>query len=66
MKRLITIIAALALFSCSKDDSGRCTTCTETNSGYSQKFCGTRRDVKIFEDELKRQGANFGQKWTCK
>lgn len=66
MKTIITILTVIIMASCNKDDSIRCTTCKEQNTGYSQQFCGTRREVKAFEDQLKRTGSNFGQKWSCK
>jgi hypothetical protein len=63
-------MVAITIMSCEKDDFGNkgsvCTTCTERNSGYSQKYCGSPSEVDFFERELKRQGSNLGQNWNCK
>lgn len=71
MKKFLIAIAVVGfLMSCKKDDLGNrgsvCTTCTESKSGYSQKYCGSPREVDLFERELKRIGANSGQSWSCR
>ena len=67
MKKTLTFIAAIWLLtSCSKDGGIICTTCTESKSGYSQQYCGSPREVKTFERELKRTGGNLGQNWSCR
>lgn len=65
MKKLIIILFVVGLISCSKDDGTFCTTCRESNTGVEQKFCGTRSSVKAFKDTIKKNGAYYGQNWTC-
>ena len=59
---LTAIIVALAFpFSSCK----KCTTCTEKNTGYTSDYCGTSKQVKDFEKELKDEGSKVGQDWEC-
>lgn len=66
MKFKSILTAFILLASCSKDKGITCTTCTESKSGYSQEYCGSPKEVKTFQDELKRQGKNIGQNWSCR
>ena len=73
MKKLIIIIAILALAACEKSSTlnptgvgNVCAYCTEQNSGYqADPFCGTPQEVDVFVKELKKQGSSIGQSWSC-
>jgi len=43
----------------------KCITCTESQTGYTTEYCGTSKQVKDFENELKSQGSTYGQTWNC-
>jgi hypothetical protein len=72
MKKLL--LAGLLLFAISCDKEGNpinpakvCCDCTEANTGYVDldAYCGTNKEVDLFITELKQQGAQAGQSWTC-
>ena len=65
MKKTLTLV--LAIMACSFLFSGckKCVTCTEANTGVTSDYCGTNKNVKDFENELKRQGSAVGQNWSC-
>ena len=65
MKKLIIIIAALALFSCKKDDI-KCATCIEERTQYPIEYCGTKKEIQQYEQSLNLVGLSLGQKWECK
>jgi hypothetical protein len=64
MKKLMIVIvflmSGIGFISCKK-----CVTCTESGTQTKSSYCGTPIDVKAFEDNLKTQGANYGQYWSC-
>jgi hypothetical protein len=65
MKKMIlfsvAVIALMMVFGSCKV----CTECIETYSGVSSDYCGTNKQVNDFEDQLKSEGAQYGQDWNC-
>ena len=64
MKKIIISLCiatfAVCSFSCKK-----CVTCIEADTHTTADFCGTSKKVKAFEDDLKTEGAKYGQYWSC-
>jgi hypothetical protein len=75
MKKLLLLIPAVLLFfGCTKDELKDnpvtvCVDCTGTLNGYSQEFpdifCGTNKDADLYIANLKEEGSQVGQSWTC-
>jgi hypothetical protein len=65
MKKLLALsiifVATAFVFSSCKV----CTECTEAHTGTTSEYCGTKSQVNTYEKELKDQGSNLGQSWTC-
>ncbi len=65
MKKIGTIFGALIVITLLFSSCKKCIECTESHSGYTTEYCGTSSQVKTFEDELKKEGSQVGQSWSC-
>jgi hypothetical protein len=72
MKKIIIAISVI-LLACEKTETKTdtaqtiCTICTESKSGYvAAEYCGTASQVAKYKSDLKKQGAQLGQSWTCR
>lgn len=71
--KLLFFAILLAIVSCKKDSNSTpstaadvCATCKESISGYKPAdFCGPVATVDKYISDLKTQGAQVGQSWTC-
>lgn len=60
---ILLAIVSIAFTSCQKN---YCAHCTESTTGYTpDDYCGKDSDVDTYIDELKTQGAEVGQNWSC-
>ncbi len=60
---ILLAITSIVFISCSKN---YCAHCTESHTGYTpDDYCGKENDVDTYIDELKTQGAEVGQNWSC-
>ncbi len=67
---ILNLTFILSILSCSKDNDSItgtfCAKCIEAKSNYSPPdYCGSSSDVDFYISELKRQGSQVGQSWSC-
>ena len=62
---LFSVVLCFLLVSLSSCDKEICTTCTESGTGVSEEFCGTKSEVDSFEETLNELGTPLGQNWNC-
>jgi len=63
---LIVFASTIVLSSCKKAETNYCASCIEATTGYRPSdYCGTESEVDAYITELKNQGAQVGQSWSC-
>lgn len=58
-------LLAFIVISFSNCNKEICTECTESGTGVSDSFCGTKSEVDSYEDTLNELGEPLGQTWVC-
>ncbi len=63
---LIVFASTIVLSSCKKAETNYCASCIEATTGYKPAdYCGPESEVDAYITELKNQGSQVGQSWSC-